>query len=239
MLVILFFFGLFGLSLSFERRIKDVQVIYLPETHTSREDHEFQLNVVKRLYKLGYRFVIAMEMFQQSFQSALDDYVNCRIDEGEMLQRTQYRQRWGYDPSLYAPIWRFAKEKGIRIYAISAPTELMRSVKEKGLDKVKDPLLPNPVIKQTEEEENELREFLRSHPKVDERVFLEGQNTWDNVMALAIVRLLEKHEKVVVILGRGHAPSLDRGVPRRVALLRPHTRQLILSRDSQAQVLQP
>ncbi len=231
--------GMMGFSFSFERQLREAQVVYLPEVHISREDHEFQLEVIKRLHEIGLKFAIAMEMFQQGFQQALDDYVDYKIDEEEMLRRTEYRKRWGYDPSLYAPIWRFAKEKGVRIYAINAPTELMRRVRDGGLENISDPLLPSPVIDQTEKEKRELREFLRFHPKIEEKAFLDGQNTWDNVMAFAIVRLLEKHERVVVLLGKGHASSLDMGVPRRVALLRPSTKQVILSRDSQAQVQQP
>ncbi|MCS7277395.1 MAG: ChaN family lipoprotein [Aquificaceae bacterium] len=209
------------------------RVIFLPEEHTSKEDHAFQLKVVKFLQSKGYRFFIAMEMFQQPFQSALDDYIACRIEEEEMLKRTEYGKRWGFDESLYRDIWRFAKEKGIRIVAINIPTELVHKIRAEGLERSKDEHLPNPIIPLSEEERRELREFLAFHPRVEEKRFFDVQNAWDNGMALAIVRLLEKHPdyKVVVLVGRGHANNLDRGIPRRLRILKPDVSMLIMKRE--------
>ncbi len=215
--------------------IQEAEVIYLPEIHTSREDHEFQLKVIQDLYQKNKDFVIAMEMFQQNVQEALDEYVMGKITEEEMLEKTQYRERWGYDASLYAPIWRFVREKGIRIYAINLPTEVMQKIREQGIENVYHPSLPNPIMDHTEKERERLKSFLQSHPTLSEKNLLDGQNAWDNAMALAIYKLLQKHKKIVVIIGKGHAPSLEEGVPRRVKQLRTATKQIILTRDPQTQ----
>jgi uncharacterized iron-regulated protein len=61
--------------------LREAEVIYLPETHDNPEDHKFQEEFIKRLYQEGYRFVLAMEMFQQPFQKHLDDYIACKISE--------------------------------------------------------------------------------------------------------------------------------------------------------------
>lgn len=100
-----------ALSGDLEDKIKDVDIIYIPEEHTNQQDHNFQLEVIKYMQSKGYKFVIGMEMFQQNFQKYLDDYIDCKIPEEEMLEKTEYRKRWGYDPSFYSPIWRFAKRK--------------------------------------------------------------------------------------------------------------------------------
>jgi len=212
-------------------KIKDAEVIYLPEEHINQKDHEHQLKVIRFMHSEGVKFVIAMEMFQQSFQRYLDDYVASKITEEEMIEKTEYKKRWGYDPSLYSPIWRFAKEKGIRIYAINAPSELLREIRQKGLKNVEDPILPNPIVEQTEEEIKDLMEVLRHHPKTDTKSFFEIQNTWDNVMAYAIVRILQENpdKKVVVLAGKGHIGSMHKGIPYRVSTLRPNTKQVILT----------
>ncbi len=214
------------------KRIEKVQVIFLPETHTGKEDHQFQLSVIKLMYDKNMKFVIAMEMFQQSFQKFLDEYVECSITEEEMLEKTEYKKRWGYDPALYRDIWRFAKERGIRLVAINLPTELLQRIRKEGLERVKDPLLPEPVVDMTEEERRSLTKIFESHPKVQERVFFDVQKAWDNGMALALARTLERYpdHKVVVLVGRGHAESLDRGIPRRLSLLKPGVRMTILER---------
>jgi len=61
------------------------RVIYLGETHDRKDVHEFQLKVLRELKKRGYSLLILMEAFQQPFQDALDEYVECEIEEEEML----------------------------------------------------------------------------------------------------------------------------------------------------------
>ncbi|ADC90116.1 protein of unknown function DUF399 [Thermocrinis albus DSM 14484] len=223
-----------SLLLTISLLIGDARVIYIPEEHTSKEDHAFQLEVIRKIWESGEKLVIAMEMFQQPFQTFLDQYISCDISEEEMLQKTQYRKRWGYDPSFYAPIWRYAKEKGIKIYAINIPTELVKKVREEGLEKVRDPALPYPPMEPTQQEKDLLLGVLKEHPKVDVHSFLDVQTAWDSGMALAIARILEKEKdsRVVVLVGGMHAPSLEEGVPRRVALLVPGVKQKILRREN-------
>ncbi len=209
------------------------QVIFLPEEHTSKEDHIFQLKVIRLLNSKGYRLVVAMEMFQQPFQDVLDQYVSCQIGEEEMLARTEYKKRWGYDPALYRDIWRYAKEKGIRIVAINISSELLQRIRSEGLDRVRDESLPSPIIPNTDKERADLKDFLKMHPKVDERRFFDVQNAWDNGMALAIARLLEKYpnHKIVVLVGNGHAQDYESGIPRRLSILKPGIRMKILKRE--------
>jgi uncharacterized iron-regulated protein len=138
-------------------------------------------------------------------------------------------------------LWRFAKEKGIRIYALNIPSELVKRISTDGLENVKDDLLPPKVYEHTPQEKERLREVLKEHPKVDEKSFFDVQSAWDNGMALRIVRILSENKsaKVVVILGRGHAPDLNSGVPRVVQLLRKGTRQLIMESPSSSQWTSP
>ncbi len=220
-------------AIKYVKAFDDVDVIYLPEEHTSEEDHQFQLRVIEYFYKEGYKFSIGMEMFQQPFQRYLDDYIDCKITEQEMLEKTEYRKRWGFDPSLYAPIWRYARGKNIKVYALNLPTELLMRIREKGLGSVQDPIIPDPIIGLTQEEKKRLEKVLETHPKMDASSFFDAQNAWDNVMAYAVVRILSHHpdKKVVVLVGRGHAESLKMGIPYRVSLLKPGVKQMILKRE--------
>lgn len=237
----MFYLFLFFLSLisitkseeSIEKFLSNYQVIFLPEEHTSREDHKFQLDIIRFLSSKNYRLIVAMEMFQQPFQDALDQYVLCQIEEEEMLKRTDYRNRWGFDPNLYRGIWRFAKEKSIRLFAINISSELIQRVRREGLENIKDDSLPSPPIPQTEKEIQNLRNVLVGHPRVEEKRFFDVQNAWDNGMALAIARLLEKYPdyKIVVLVGRGHAQNYESGIPRRLGILKPGVRMKILRRE--------
>ena len=240
LLVLLLMIFSIGDNRDLEQLIKEADIIYIPEEHTSDQDHRFQLSVIKYMQAKGYKFVIGMEMFQQSFQKYLDDYIEGKISEEEMIEKTQYRKRWGYDPSLYSSIWRFAREKGIRLYALNLPSELLQEVKLYGIQKVESPIIPKPLIEQKEEEKEDLLKVLKSHPKVDQKSFLEVQNLWDNVMAYAIVRIAKENPntKVVVLAGSGHIGRMDMGIPYRVKKLDPSLRQVILTPKSCAPLSQ-
>ncbi|MFN3598447.1 MAG: ChaN family lipoprotein [Aquificaceae bacterium] len=235
MLIILLILIVFSLVKSQEQQenfFDEYHVIFLPEEHTSKEDHSFQLEILKFLYSKGYKFVIAMELFQQPFQPFLDQYINCQIDEEEMLKKTEYHKRWGFDPSLYRDLWRFAKEKGVRMIAINIPSELVQRIRREGLEGLREDSLPNPLIPHTEKEKENLREFLKNHPKVDENSFFNIQKAWDNGMAFAIANFLERYPnyKVVVLVGRGHAQDYHTGIPRILSLLKPGVRIKILKK---------
>lgn len=52
--------------------LEDYRIIFLPEDHTSVEDHKFQLDFIRYLALKNRKLIIAMEMFQQPFQKVLD-----------------------------------------------------------------------------------------------------------------------------------------------------------------------
>ncbi len=208
------------------------RVIYLGEVHDSREAHELQLKVIRYLADRGHRFVIAMEMFQQQFQEHLDDYIDGLIDEEEMLRLTEYRRRWGFDPELYAPIWRFARERGIRIFALNIPSYVLRDVREKGLENVRSGYLPPKIVPVSEEYREFLKEAMGRHEGVDERRFLDVQNAWDSGMAWRVAKLVAGNpdRKVVVIVGSGHVWR-GFGIPERVNHILGEVPQAVLYMD--------
>jgi len=113
-------------------------VVYLGEFHASPDHHAAQLQVIRQLHARGRLDAIGMEMFQRPFQKHLDDYVEGRIDEATMLERTEWKQRWGYDFGLYRPILEFAREHRIEVVALNVSTEIRRVVSKEGRDALSD-----------------------------------------------------------------------------------------------------
>jgi len=89
-------------------------VVYLGEYHTLKAHHDMQLQIIRQLHARGRLDGIGMEMFQRPYQEHLDDYIAHRIDEATMLERTEWKKRWGYDFALYKPILDYAYEHPIR-----------------------------------------------------------------------------------------------------------------------------
>ncbi len=71
-------------------RVADKRIIYVGENHDQFSHHVMELEVIKDLNRRGKKIAVGMEMFQRLFQKALDDYIEGRIDERELLKKTQY-----------------------------------------------------------------------------------------------------------------------------------------------------
>jgi len=212
------------------RRLEEAKVVYLGEIHDRRDVHELQLRIIRDLHGRGKKLVILMEAFQQQFQEAIDDYLRGRISEEEMLERSEYKKRWGFDPELYAPIWRFAKEKGIPVFALSIPSELLKEVKDEDLRGVKSPYLPSKTLPIRDRHRRFLTESLKEHGgKVDGKRFFAVQQAWDSGMAqrVASLALAYPDSTLIVLVGSGHVWR-GFGIPERVNYLIGEIPQAVL-----------
>lgn len=131
--------------------------ICVGENHRNPHDHWAQLHLVDQLTarnrKAGVATALGMEMFQHPFQGVLDDFARRQIDESALLSRSGWKDRWGYDWSLYRPVILMARERGAALVALNIPREITRKVSRRGLDKL-DPVergkLPEMVLDDAE-----------------------------------------------------------------------------------------
>jgi uncharacterized iron-regulated protein len=211
------------------RRFAQANVVYLGETHDSATDHQAQLDILTALQQQRpQQITIGLEMFQRPFQPLLDQYLRGEISEIDLVNRSQYRQRWGYDWALYAPIVRFAQAHQLPLLALNTPTEITRKVAKNGLDGlsvVERQWIPpkSAVVLGPPRYRQRLREIYeqvhqgKSSSFSFERFFL-AQVLWDETMAEQIAATLQKYPErlVVVLAGQGHLIYGD-GIPDRVA----------------------
>jgi uncharacterized iron-regulated protein len=112
------------------------------ENHRNPHDHWAQLRLLEertaRNRKAGVATALGMEMFQRPFQGVLDDFAARRIDEGALLSRSGWKDRWGFEWSLYRPMVLLARERGAALLALNTPRELTKKVSRRGLDKLDD-----------------------------------------------------------------------------------------------------
>lgn len=118
---------------SLDAAVDAADVVLVGEYHDQRPHHLLQRDVLARMAAGRGPVLLGMEMFQRPGQQALDDYVAGRIGEVEMLRRTEYFTRWGYDHTFYAPLWRLCRERGIRIVALNPDGQINRKVGRQGL----------------------------------------------------------------------------------------------------------
>lgn len=208
--------------------LEKANVVYLGETHDSEADHKAQLQIIQQLHGKNPKIAIAMEMFQRPFQDVIDDYLAGKISEVELLEKSEYNKRWGFDWELYAPILRFAKANNLRVLALNTPAEVTRKVARGGLQSLtaEDRLYipPNSEIRTDNEAyKNMAMDVFKQHSGAGhgnsanfDNFFL-AQVLWDETMAETIANFAQNNPdyQVVVLAGKGHI-IYGYGIPSRV-----------------------
>lgn len=208
--------------------LRRANIIYLGETHDSPADHQAQLAIIQALHRENPRMAIALEMFQRPYQSVLEEYLSGTLSEAELLEQTEYRQRWGYDWRFYQPIVAFAKSQRLPLWAINTPTEMTRKVARLGLEALgKEDFRWIPPRSEIDLSSVSYRKrILETYKSFHQgkgnsdgfERFLQAQVLWDETMAEAIAQAWLRHpdRQIVVLVGQGHL-LFGEGIPNRVA----------------------
>lgn len=216
-------------------QLADRRVVFVGESHDQYSHHLVQLAIIRALHREHKDLAIGVEFFQQPFQEHLDAYVAGTIDEAEMLRRTEYMERWGYDYRLYRPILQYAREYRIPLVALNVPRELTKRVAEQGIAALSEEeraRLPE-IDRGNERYRERLRALYESHPAREGgnfETFLEAQLLWDEGMAQQAAKYLADHPKrrMVILAGTGHLAYRD-GVPRRLERRMPLSTAIVLN----------
>ena len=202
-------------------QLDDKRAIFIGEIHDRLEHHQNQLRVIQSLYARNPNLAIGVEYFQQPFQPYLDDYIAGRIDEREMLIKTEYFKRWQLDYRLLQPIFQFAREKHIPVLALNIADEIHNKVFRQGMKSLSPRELsqtPDEIEPASEHYLQRLKTIFDSHPQGNDfKNFVEGVLLWDSSMADTAARYLNAHpqSRMVVLAGMVHVMYGD-GIPERV-----------------------
>ena len=201
-------------------------MIYLGERHDSVADHEAQLEIIEALHAENPDVAIALEMFQRPFQPVLDQYLVGEITEEQLVEQSEYEQRWGFPWALYAPIVRFAKTNQIPLIALNAPTDVVRQVARQGLESLESEDLEYiPPLEDIHTDNENYRAFVLqalgahgSHGDFNPDNFFAAQLIWDETMAERIAQFhtANPDTQIIVLAGQGHV-LYGYGIPDRVA----------------------
>ncbi|MEW6494646.1 MAG: ChaN family lipoprotein [Cyanobacteriota bacterium] len=211
------------------QELQKADVVYLGEKHDSSEDHKAQLKILQALYQQNRKIAIAMEMFQRPFQAVLDQYLAGKITEAQLVEQSDYEERWGFPWEYYAPILRFAKAHELPVLALNTPTEVTRKVARSGLESlIADERKYIPPLSEIRTDNAEYRQMIQNIYEQHHQVghgnstsferFFTAQVLWDETMAETIAQFLKANPdyQVVVLVGKGHI-VYGYGIPSRVA----------------------
>jgi uncharacterized iron-regulated protein len=196
-------------------------VVYVGETHDSKNDHEVELKILKGLNeKFPGQIALGMEMLCRPSQTDVDAYINGELDDREFEK--VWLDNWG-NYNYYNKILMFARDNRIPIVALNAGKDLQKAVMEKGLDGLDEAMRKRlPVIDFNDPYYLEFcRAVFAAHTAGSNiaEVFNQVQSLWDETMAETAARFLQsgagKDRKLMIMAGGDHV-QYGFGIPRRL-----------------------
>jgi len=221
--------------------LEDKRVLLIGEQHNRFAHHLNQLQLIKKLTEAGYQVAIGMEMFQQPYQQALDDYLTGKITESEFLTQSKYFDKWRYDYNLYKPIIDYALTQKLPLLALNIEADITRQVTKKGLydlDEKQQQQIPDALNFSDQSYREDLKFVFQIHDKMfhglpmNFNYFLQSQVLWDESMAQTAHQFLQKHPQhvLVILAGNGHL-RYRYGIPQRLERLSGLSPLVILQDD--------
>lgn len=192
------------------------RVVLLGESHDIAEIHRWQLHVTAFLHMLRPEMAVGFEMFPRRAQGVLDAWVDGELDTATFLERSEWRQVWGFDSELYLPLFHFCRQQRVKMLALNCHRPLVSRVGQFGWDAIpmeeRDGMTPAAPATQAYRAHLEKlmgsfgAERLAGAPSPVSDRFLRAQQTWDRAFACGIAEHLAAapDDLVIGIIGRGH-----------------------------------
>ena len=215
--------GQSGKPITFEELLGDLndhRVIYVGESHTDKQHHGIQLQIIQAIYKTRASMVVGMEMFDHSYQPILDQWSNGQLDRKGFQEKTHWSYNWKFDFDLYSDILNFVKENRIRLVGLNIPPHIQRKIARGGIESIfgdDKKHLPEKIDLSNTAHRAYVEKIYKHHRHMSEldkfEYFYMAQCVWEDVMAEAIAQNLNE-DMMVVLAGNGHI-QFKYGIPDR------------------------
>ena len=211
-------------------RLAGVDILLVGESHTSVDFHRVQYRVLDELSRAGRKVMIGLEMFPYTYQEHLDNWVSGHYSEEGVLELGDWYGAWGYHWDYYRDLFVLARDRGMPMFAINTPREVVSAVREKGFQDLTEEEaahIPSEIDTESEEHLRLFKAYFDEddpiHAQMSEDAWmsmLRAQCTWDATMGFNSVKAFEKHREegaiLVVLAGSGHV-SYGLGIERQAA----------------------
>mgnify|MGYP000997152016 CR=1 FL=1 len=154
---------------AFAALARKADYVLLGEAHANACDHAAQARAIAVMVQAGVLPAIGLEMIPAPDQALLAAVNDPAVPLEALPERLNWSQNWGYDFSMYAPIFELARKYGLPVYALNADRALVKTVSAKGLDNLPPAsraALPGEIIPPPPAQEAFLREQFAEHMKM-------------------------------------------------------------------------
>ena len=212
-------------------KLDDVRVLFIGESHTDMAFHRVQLQVIRELQRRGREIQVGLEMYPYTEQASLDLWNAGAVTEDEFVAKSRWYKNWGYHWQYYRDIFLFARQNGIKMYAVNTPREVVSAVRKKGLQNLtpeEAARIPPKIDTDNEDHKKLFRAFFAGEESMMHTMSAQmfdgmfaAQCTWDASMGYNAVQNLKKfggpNAIMVVLIGSGHV-AYNLGVQRQAGL---------------------
>jgi uncharacterized iron-regulated protein len=205
------------------------QAVCIGEEHGNPHHHYGEFAVVSELARrtsmTGREIGIGLEMFERQFQDPIDRHLSGKSNEAELLEESEYAQRWGFAFAFYRPLFDVARERGLPVIALNAESELVDQVAEQGLsvldEQQRDKL--GGIDESDKKHRAQFDRLMKHHPPEagDADKLYAAQLLWDETMAANAAAWLAARQParlLVVVAGSAHchASAIPKRLKRRL-----------------------
>ena len=105
-------------------------VIFLGDQHKRADVHAFAASLIEGLSRRGYRVHLANEWFTPADNGVLSDYAASRFDDGNFTSKIGWKQKAGYDFSLYAPVYHAIQHSHGALYGVNLDKAVRKKISD-------------------------------------------------------------------------------------------------------------
>lgn len=117
------------------RRMRHADYILIGERHAAAADHLAQARLLDLAAREGLRPVVGLEMLPVSrHDQALADFIAGKTDSRALPDTLDWQRNWGFDFSLYQPLFETARRHGAPLYGLNLPNEARARASAGGLE---------------------------------------------------------------------------------------------------------
>lgn len=193
------------------------RVIVSGEIHDSVTAHNTQLAVIDAARKLPDRrpVVLGLEQFYRSHDDFLAQYVDSKITLDELMDRTKWSTTWGYDVSLYQPIFEYCREHSVPMCGLNVSSSVTEKILQVGISELPFAIkrsLPSNMDFDNVQHFKHFRDLvvgghdLGPHADTLLNRYYQVQVLWEEWMSQSAAYILQSHPgfRVIALVGSGH-----------------------------------
>ena len=94
-------------------------IIFNGDYHTLRQSQRIPIRILREVVKSRPQIVLATEVVMMKHQRHLDDFMEGRTTEEQLLERIDYKMTWGFDGNNFLPWYDFAKKYNIKMVGLN------------------------------------------------------------------------------------------------------------------------